>query len=81
MVHSVVYSDIDARAAMERASTPPALPHALAAEHAGLGQPKALMGVGGAAFVAGALIGGDAGAVFMVGGAAVGLYGLYEYLK
>ena len=42
---------------------------------------KALMIVGGAAFVAGALIGGDAGTIVMVGGAAVGLYGLYKYLQ
>jgi hypothetical protein len=37
--------------------------------------------VGGAAFLAGALISGDAGTVIMVGGAAVGLYGLYLYLQ
>ena len=42
---------------------------------------EALMIVGGAAFVAGALIGGDAGTIVMVGGAAVGLYGLYLYLQ
>ena len=37
--------------------------------------------VGGAAFLAGAIIGGDAGTIIMVGGAAVGLYGLYLYLQ
>jgi hypothetical protein len=37
--------------------------------------------VGGAAFVAGAIIGDTAGTLFMVGGAAVGLYGLYQYLQ
>jgi hypothetical protein len=37
----------------------------------------ALMIVGGAAFLAGAVIGGDAGTIIMIGGAAVGLYGLY----
>lgn len=41
----------------------------------------ALMIVGGAAFVAGALIDGDAGTLIMVGGAAIGLYGLYLYLN
>lgn len=41
----------------------------------------ALMIVGGAAFLAGAIIEGDAGTVIMVGGAAVGLYGLYLYLQ
>ena len=42
---------------------------------------QTLMIVGGAAFVAGALIGDDAGAVVMIGGAVVGLYGLYLYLQ
>ena len=41
----------------------------------------ALMIVGGAAFLAGAIIGGDAGTIIMVGGAGVGLYGLYLYLQ
>jgi len=44
-------------------------------------QSSALMIVGGAAFLAGAIIGGDAGTIIMVGGAAVGLYGLYLYLQ
>jgi hypothetical protein len=47
----------------------------------GLGQPEALMIVGGAAILIGAIIGDDAGAFFMVGGAVVGLYGLYKYLQ
>lgn len=41
----------------------------------------ALMIVGGAAFLAGAVIGGDAGTIIMIGGAGVGLYGLYLYLQ
>ena len=44
-------------------------------------QSAALMIVGGAAFLAGAIIGGDAGTIIMVGGAGVGLYGLYLYLQ
>lgn len=48
---------------------------------AGLGQSEAMMIVGGAAILVGAIIGGDAGTVFMVGGAVVGLYGLYKYLQ
>ena len=48
---------------------------------AAFSQAQTLMIVGGAAFVAGALIGDDAGTVVMVGGAAVGLYGLYLYLQ
>lgn len=40
----------------------------------------ALMIVGGAALVVGAVIGNDAGTLVMLGGAAVGLYGLYLFL-
>jgi len=40
----------------------------------------ALMIVGGAALVIGAVIGDDAGTIVMLGGAAVGLYGLYMFL-
>jgi hypothetical protein len=47
----------------------------------GHGQDVALMVVGAGAFVAGALVGGDVGPIFMVGGAILGLYGLYLYLK
>jgi hypothetical protein len=48
---------------------------------AGFGQPEALMIVGGAAFLAGAIIGGDPGTIVMIGGAGIGLYGLYLYLQ
>lgn len=48
---------------------------------AGLGQSEAMMIVGGAAILVGAIVGGNAGDVFMVGGAVVGLYGLYKYLQ
>ena len=51
------------------------------ANNAGLGQNQALMIVGGAAILVGAIVGGDAGTFFMVGGAVVGLYGLYKYLQ
>jgi hypothetical protein len=40
----------------------------------------ALMIVGGAALVIGAVIGNDAGTFVMLGGAAIGLYGLYLFL-
>ena len=40
----------------------------------------ALMIVGGAALVVGAVIGDDAGTLVMLGGAAIGLYGLYHFL-
>ncbi|MBX6332719.1 MAG: hypothetical protein IRY91_12805 [Gemmatimonadaceae bacterium] len=45
------------------------------------GLPQTLMIVGGAALLTGAIIGDDAGTVLMVGGAVVGLYGLYLYLR
>ena len=42
----------------------------------------ALMIVGGALFIAGALVDdGDAGTVLMVAGAAIGAYGLYQYFR
>ncbi len=53
---------------------------ALAAPRRPFGLSQTLMIVGGAAFVAGAIIGDDAGTVMMVAGAGVGLYGLYLYL-
>jgi predicted phage tail protein len=52
-----------------------------APRRAGMGQPVALMVVGGAALLTGLIIGGDAGTVIAVGGTLVGLYGLYEYLQ
>jgi hypothetical protein len=52
-----------------------------AATNPHLGQARALMVVGGAALLTGAIIGGDTGTIFMVGGALIGLYGLYQYLQ
>lgn len=46
-----------------------------------MGKPMALMIVGGAAFVLGAVIGQEAGTLFMIGGAAAFLIGLYQYVK
>lgn len=48
---------------------------------AGLGQSRALMFVGLATLIAGAVIGGDAGTIIMVAGAGIGLWGLYQYLQ
>jgi hypothetical protein len=61
--------------------TSPELKSAAQARRRGMGQPVALMVVGGAALLTGLIIGGDAGTVIAVGGALVGLYGLYEYLQ
>lgn len=45
------------------------------------GQGRTLMIVGVASILVGAIVGGDAGTVFMVGGGVIGLYGLYSYLR
>jgi len=44
-------------------------------------QSVALMIVGGAGMIVGSLIDGDTGTIIMVGGAGVGLYGLFKYLR
>jgi hypothetical protein len=65
--------------AVRRPAAVPAAPLPAAGQN--LGEAKAEMVVGGAAFLAGAIISGTAGTVLMVGGAVVGLYGLWNYLK
>jgi hypothetical protein len=65
--------------AVHRAARMAAAPLPASGQH--LGEAKAEMAVGGAAIVVGALIGGDGGSVLMFGGAIVGLYGLWNYLK
>jgi hypothetical protein len=62
-----------------REATQPSAP--LAADHANLGQSRAMMVVGVAAVIVGAIIGGTPGTLIMVGGALVGLKGLYDYLQ
>ena len=47
----------------------------------GYGQSVALMVVGGAAVLTGLVVGGGAGYAISVGGAVVGLIGLYQYLQ
>jgi hypothetical protein len=61
----------------------PADANAPAAPAAGRGQDKgtALMIVGGAAILTGIVIGNGAGYAISVGGAVMGLYGLYIYLQ
>jgi hypothetical protein len=54
-------------------------PYVVTSQH--IGQDKAMMVVGVAALVAGAIIGGAPGTIVMVGGAVVGLMGLYNYLQ
>ena len=65
-----------------RETARPAQPNAVAAAgRMGLGQARAMMVVGAAALITGAVIGGDAGTIIMVGGAVIGLIGLYDYLQ
>ena len=59
----------------------PSTEAAPAAARHGTGQPEALMIVGGAAILVGLLIGGGPGYAIAVGGAVVGLVGLYQYLQ
>lgn len=47
----------------------------------GAGQDVALMVVGVGAMIAGALVGGTAGTIIIIGGAAMALYGLYNFLE
>lgn len=72
---------LDAARAGVTQQTSAELKTAAQARRRGMGQPVALMVVGGAALLTGLIIGGDAGTVIAVGGALVGLYGLYEYLQ
>lgn len=46
-----------------------------------VGAPVAMIGVGLAAIIAGSIVGGDSGTIIAVTGAAVGLAGLYVYLR
>ncbi len=49
--------------------------------HGGLGTGGALMIVGGAALIVGLIIGGSAGLIIAIAGAALGLYGLFLFLQ
>jgi len=63
--------------------TAPSAPAASAAEQVDTPsrESAALMIVGGAALLAGLLIGGGAGTAIAVGGALIGLYGLWMYVR
>lgn len=58
-----------------------ATPLRAAEVHAGMGRNVALMVVGAAGILAGAVVGGDSGHVIMIGGAVIGLIGLYQFLR
>jgi hypothetical protein len=64
-----------------RETSRPDRPTIAAPQHANLGQARAMMVVGVAALIAGAIIGDTPGTIVMVGGAVIGLIGLYDYLQ
>ena len=69
-------------AAASSAFRTPAAPYTPSPVHyaARLTRDQQFMIIGGAIFLVGAIIGDDAGTVIMIGGAGLGLYGLYLYL-
>jgi len=66
---------------IKRAEATRAAPAPVAERRLGAGRNVALMVVGGAALIIGAVIGGTAGILIAVAGAAVGLYGLYNFVQ
>jgi hypothetical protein len=70
---------VNARVAVHAESTPLGAPPVIQNRSSNRNA-VALMAVGGAALVIGAVIGDDAGTLVMLGGAVVGLYGLYLFL-
>ena len=56
-------------------------PAVITAKQGGFTHAQVLMIVGGAALLTGALIGDDAGTLIMIGGAGIGLWGLYLFLQ
>ena len=63
---------------LERAAPSAALQ---AGVHANLGTARAMMVVGLAALIVGGIVHGTPGTIIMVGGALIGLKGLYDYLQ
>jgi hypothetical protein len=68
-------------AGVRRAEAARATPAPAAEARLGAGKNVALMVVGGAALIIGAVIGGTAGVLIAVAGAAIGLYGLYNFVQ
>ena len=66
---------------IKRAENAKALAAPAAEARLGAGKNVALMVVGGAALIIGAVIGGTAGVLIAVTGAAIGLYGLYNFVQ
>jgi hypothetical protein len=68
-------------AGIHRAATTKNLNAPAAEQRLGAGKNVAMMVVGGAALIIGAVIGGTAGVLIAVAGAAIGLYGLYNFVQ
>ena len=66
---------------IKRSETAKTAPVPAAEARLGAGKNVALMVVGGAALIIGAVIGGTAGVLIAVTGAAIGLYGLYNFVQ
>jgi hypothetical protein len=62
-------------------ATSPSSASARAMESGATSQNTAMMLIGGAGIIVGAVVGGKAGTVVMIGGTVVGLVGLWNYLK
>lgn len=63
-------------------SAPAAVPSTQGSDsHLGAGPNVAMMGVGVAGVVIGLLVGGNGGAAIAIGGGALGLFGLFRYLR
>lgn len=77
---AMVRPDVAGVQANSDANAPRVL-NSAAAEGLHQGEGVAYMAVGGAGLIAGLLIGGGAGTAVAIGGLAVGLVGLYEYVR
>lgn len=69
------------QAAVHKTESHRPLQPTMMATRGNLGQARAMMVVGVAGLIAGAIIGGTPGTIIMVGGTVVGLIGLYDYLQ
>jgi hypothetical protein len=78
---SMARADVAGIQVKSDANAPLALNSTVAAEGLHQGEGVALMAVGGAGLIAGLLIGDSAGTAVAIGGLAVGLVGLYEYVR
>lgn len=78
---AMVHADVAGIQRHERAADAHTVDAAATATGLNQGQGVALMVVGGAAMVGGLIVGGNAGTAIALGGLAVGLVGLYQYVR